>query len=1050
MTTPSLSRRNLLTWSAVGAGTLGLGPTLTVAGPGAASRAFGAPATTKTRSTLYTPERVAAARANIASLPWAAAVRDGALALAADPLAKGLDWLWDQIPTQGLPRSYGVNQALGSPITGSKLNEWGNYPWVADVYTRPWKLLDPSSGYVFPTNDFASFYASALDANGNFDRSLGDPQCLVNTLYPERGPKWGVDDGYGWIDDAGKRWTFIAYYHHWYIWSSHSAVTGHQVKGLRSGLVALRDAFLYTGDLTYARAGIVALDRVADVYPAMDTSVYARADGFLHSDGLRNRGKVLGSIWENTTAQDFTRAYDAFFPALADGDAAGVVPFLSERARRYGLGDKSSVEAIRANIENNLLRQVFPAVQKAQIFGNFGAHQSTLAHAAVVLDDPVESPRWLDFVFAAGGLVNDPATGWKVTGGNVGPTLVNDVDRDGWYMEAAPHYNLIPISALAAVANALAGYATYPAADLYQHPKYAKMVHARPRLTQLSRYTPSIGDSGQTGKPLLLGTMPEYINAYDRYRDPVHAQMAYLLNGSKVTGLRGDIFSPVSAGLEERVQAVIDAQGPLLNLGSVDLTGFGLAQHRVASGTPHEHSMTIYYGSNQMHGHRDGLGLGYFGHGLDLLPALGYPEFADSNARRGEWTSSTVAGNTTVVDGRSHAPFRVGRPLAFHSGDGVEFSDIEAPRAYPTLERYRRSCVHVSVDDDHGYIVDVFRVRGGSEHVYSFHAAEGPATASGVALTRQSGGSYAGPGILPPDPRSAPRPNANGFDWLLNVERGRPDGAYSVDWDIKDTYGVVGGADVHVRLTMLNAVDEVALADGVPPRNKPGNPASLRYLLARRRAAASRFTSVIEPYRDAPSVVSVRELGVTWAGGTLAPDDVAAVEVKLADGRVDWIVNDAVGGRQLVVAGRVRVTGRLAVVRFAPDGTIASVVAHDASEVLDGGRGLIRTRPVTGVVTTRTPTLEHASTIEVTTNIPVTDTAGLAGRYVHIADDGVRNAVYRIASATARGRALTLHVDTTLVRGFVDDKNPAAGYVYDVEVGRAVRLPASAVWRAGD
>jgi hypothetical protein len=56
-----------------------------------------------------------------------------------------------------------------------------------------------------------------------------------------------------------------------------------------------------------------------------------------------------------------------------------------------------------------------------------------------------------------------------------------------------------------------------------------------------------------------------------------------------------------------------------------------------------------------------------------------------------------------------------------------------------------------------------------------------------------------------------------------------------------------------MRLTVLSDVDDVALCDGIPPRNKPGNPVSLRYVIGHRRAAdgaqlASQFVSLIEPY----------------------------------------------------------------------------------------------------------------------------------------------------------------------------------------------------------
>ncbi|SKC72793.1 heparinase II/III domain-containing protein [Krasilnikoviella flava] len=1052
----ALSRRTLLRLAAAGAGTYGLttleAGSSAAAPPGPAGTATPSSTPVKTRATYYTPEKVAAARANVAALAWAAAMRDEAVAGAQPLVDAGEDWLWRSITSQGLPRSYAVNQDLGSPVTGEEIFEYGNYPWLADPYARPWKLEDPSSGYLFPTNDFAAFYASALDEHGNFQRELGDPAHLVNTLYPERGPTWGVDDGWGWIDDDGAKWTFCAYYAHWFGWYGPPAdVNGVKQTSLRQGLMRLRDSYLLTGDAQYARLGVILLDRFADLYPAMDTSVYPRAEGYLHSDGLRGVGKAVGCIWESGLTRTLVECYDAFYPVIAETDDAGVVEYLSARSDEYGLAPKATVADIRANIENGILRQVFPAVQDTSIFGNFGMHQATLAMTAVVLDEPASAAEWLDFLFAAGGLTGS-AGSWRNTGGNIGPTLVDQVDRDGWYGEGAPGYNILPISNLQSVADALAGYDTYPAADLYEHPKYAAMFAGRPGLTMLGAYTPSIGDSGQTGKPYLLGLATQYVAAFERYDRAVDAQMAHRMNGDSTDGLRGDVFSADAARITERIQAVIDTEGPL-DLPSENLTGFGLAAHRTGTGA-HARGLTTFYGTNRLHGHRNGLALGLFAHGLDLAPGLGYPEFADNNARRREWESNTVASATVVVDATPHATQVVGRPLAFRSGgDGVHLTDVEAPAAYPDASRYRRTSMLVDVDDERSYVLDLFRVHGGSEHVFSFHAAEGPATADGVTLAAQPTGTYAGPDVEPPNPTGPARPGASGFDWLTRVERGTPSGAFSVDWDITDTYGVHEvDPDVHVRLTMLTPVAEVALADGIPPRNKPGNPASLRFMLAKRSGEGLRstFTSVIEPYVDSPVVADVRALPVTSPdGGAVDADDVTAVAVTLADGRVDWLVHDAAGGRRLEVDGRIVVDGAFALVRFDASGRPERAVGHDAVEVREGSRVLVRPRGgATGIVTGRTAELAASSTLVVELDAPMddADAQSFVGRCVYVEDDGVRNAVYRVTAARCSGRRLELDVPTTFVRSYVRAANPDAGFRYDVEPGRTVQIPADGAW----
>lgn len=1005
----------------------------------------------KTRPTYYTPEKIAAARRNIADYGWAAELRDRAVAAAQPLIDAGDAWAWSAVSTQGLPRSYAVNQALGSPITGTDIYDYGNYPWRADPYGRPWKLVDPSSDYVFPTNDFGAYYASGLDANGNFQRELADASLLVNELYPERGPSWGVDDGYGWIDENGAKWTFVAYYNHWWVWYGTGGV-------LSTGLQALKDAYLYTGDLSYAHRGLVVLDRIADVYPSMDTAPYPRQDGYLHSDGLTGKGKVVGSIWETGLSRNLVAAYDAFYPALANGDDAGVVPFLSERATRYGLPAKDTADAIRANLENGIVRQVYPGVLEAKIRGNFGMLQSSLAMAAVVLDEPTATKQWLDFVFAPGGLVSKPD--WHVTGGNVGPTLVNEIDRNGWANEGAPGYNVLWIGHMLAVADILAGYDGYPSADLYVNPKYQKMFRARPRLTMLGKYTPSIGDTGQTGKPLVLGTAQDYVTSFERYGDKEFAQMAYLVNGKSTDNLYGGVFSTDIDGVRQAIENVIAEHGPLA-LPSEDLTGFGFAALRDGAGAD-QRGLTMYYGRNQGHGHRNALYIDLFGSGMDLAPALGYPEFADNNAHRREWSSNTVAHNTVVVDATPHAPQIVGRPHGFLDSPYVKRVDVEAPAVYPQTSLYRRGCALVRVDEQHSYVIDVFRVRGGSQHHVSFHGGEGSVSTEGLSLVAQPTGTYAGPDAEVPDPAGTPRPGASGFDWLTNVERAQPDGPFAVDWALVDTYDVHNpDPDLHLRLTMLNDVEEAALADGQPPRNKPGNPESLRYLLARRSGEQlrSQFVSVLESYTGSRFVASVRSATVQPVGGRIEPDDVAAVRVELTDGRVDYLVDSNRPDVRVRIDDQVLFQGRFGAcglrgteVEFAvtSDATLLTVLDDNGDST---GPTLAGPYPATTArVVDFTRELAADSTVELALDqaLQPGQVEAMVGAYVYIADDGVRNAAYRITAAESPApRRIRLTTDVTFVRSYLDDSDPDAGYRYDLAVDAAARIPYVRQWPIG-
>lgn len=106
-------------------------------------------------------------------------------------------------------------------------------------------IFDPSSGMTFPTNDFGAYYEreSALDEQAIFRPELADRSLHVNELYPEKGPYWGVDDGFGWVDEHGSRYTFVAYYVHWFLWHENNT-------GMIQDLIdSFRDAYLLTGDI---------------------------------------------------------------------------------------------------------------------------------------------------------------------------------------------------------------------------------------------------------------------------------------------------------------------------------------------------------------------------------------------------------------------------------------------------------------------------------------------------------------------------------------------------------------------------------------------------------------------------------------------------------------------------------------------------------------------------------------------------------------------------------------------------------------------------------
>ncbi|MFB9755412.1 carbohydrate binding domain-containing protein [Paenibacillus hodogayensis] len=1141
----------------------------------------GAATNAKTRATFYTPAKVAAARLNVQTYNWAKTLRNDAVAKADLYLSKGLDFLWAAVPAQTLPRSYGVNQTLGSPITGKEIDKFGNYPYQANPLNAPWKIVDPSSGYTFPTNDFGAYYRSGLDEHAIFRPELADRSLLVNTLYPQKGPTWGVDDGFGWIDDNGKRYTFIAYYVHWFEWYASGLI--------HDGLRSLRDAYLYTGDIRYARAGTVLLDRVADIYPEMDTMLHDQTI-FLNSHGGTGLGKAVGSIWETDLVKDLITAYDAFFPAMDDPE---LVQFLDAKAVQYKLTNgKGSGAAIRRNIENGIVKQVFPAVKAAQIRGNDGMHQSALAVAAVVYDTLPATKEWLDFTFQTGEFERNP---YKVTGGNLLNTLMGTINRDGSGNEASPEYNDYWLSTFQMTANVLKGYDLYPAADLYQNVKFRKMFAGTYPLVLSEKYTANIGDTLFTGNPGILPKMADMVRAFDEFGEPIYAQLAYFLNNNQVDGIHKDVFSANPNEIADSIRNVISQFGPL-NLKSDNLTGYGFSAlrdgisanrsfglpyafppmeiasqntevkrfdssgtlqleaanigaritfnfnvlnaddyeidllpfrapsygiyrvsidgepitdmdffgsrtddyerigrkqlsagtHQISfegigkhpsssnfkmgirsfnllneearllrdnSGTPEDtlRDTWMYYGINYGHGHSDTLNLGLHAFKLDLSPDLGYPEFADvTDMHRAQWVMNTISHNTVMVDKKKQAAQLVANPQHFDDSGMVKLIDVEAPKVYPQTELYKRTTAMIKIDDANSYTVDFFRVKGGNDHYFSFHGAEGVAQASGLSLVVQPTGTYAGPDVAygqRVDDIEGAGYRGSGFHYLKNVSRDtNPGDQFSIDWKVVDTWKVLPTpADIHLRLTMLTSVNDVALADGVPPQNKPGNPKSLRYLIAHRSGTNldSLFTSVIEPYQTNRKIDTIQPAVVKTGGSVASGNKVKAVKVTLANGRTDYIVNALNPEITYTVDDKFKFKGFMGVYSE-QNGIPVYQYVHDGSFIvpIDAVAGSVPGALQGTVVDfTKVPSLHNEITVQL--SAPGMNTAGWVGRTIVIANDGVRNAAYRIKGATDIGNGkyrLDLG-DITLIRSFVDAYDFSKGYVYDIAEGASFRVP---------
>ncbi len=972
----------------------------------------------------YSAARVANLRANVERFDWARAERDAAVKRAERWVAMSDEELWRLIPGQMLPRAIDVtmtkqaggNLRLGCLVCGDEIFKYGNYPYKLDHFSRPWKLTCPSCGSVFPTNDFGAFYASAIDEHGCFDASKGDRSLLFNTEHPDPNDPlhtWGVDDGWGYVDADGHEHRYIAYCT-WQLWRQICGIVGN-----------LAEAYLYTGEPVYAHKAGVMLDRIADVYPDMDWAPYAER-GWFHSDGGSGRGKIEGRIWETGVIRNFARHYDMVADALDDDPE--LLDFLAGRAQQYDLpGEKGTVEDLYRNLEEGILRTGAEAIISRQIEGNQGMHQSAMAHVAMAFGRDPEMTHWLDWIFAP-------------DGGAIPGVIVGQLDRDGVGAEGSPGYSLGWATNIGQLADVLAEFEPYDRHDIYRdYPQFAKTFTAGYNLVVLGLSTPNIGDTGSTGSLGKIAADAEFIaRGYRFLRDPEIAVAAYRANGNSGLGLQRNIFDADPEALGREIEEIGAAAGPVADTGGFNRAGYGLMSLERGTGVGGT-ALWMYYGRSFGHGHADRLNVGLYGYGLDLEPDLGYPEFATAWPHRTEWNDNTIAHNTVVVDRAPQTTNWGGHPIFFKTLPGFSAGEVRSEDVYPQCDTYARTVALVAVGDGgEAYALDIFRVRGGSEHLLSFHATPGDPEVTGLHLVEQGGGTYAGP-----DVPFGPRPSADiplGFSWLYDVARDTaPPDDWSVDWHVPDGYrGARAADDIHLRYHHLTPSTEVALAHGDPPQNKAGNPRRLRYVLARRTGAeslTSTFISVHESWRAQPLIRSVERLD---AGMDAEGFDAVAVRIELADGATDYLVSCR--GDLPMSAGDLRFAGRLGFIRVRA-GQVERAALIGGTELALGEFRLTVPAPAfTGTVVRMDRDMEGDGRIWVDTDLPTDGT--LTGQSIIIENDDVRNACYTIERAEREGELTMLSLGrVSFVRDFVDRNDYSRGYIYNFEEGAAFTIP---------
>lgn len=870
----------------------------------------------KTQSTLYGPDIVAAVRRNVERFEWAGTARDALREHAKQWLDMSEDDLWNLMFGATLPRSWMVWSNGYCPACNTSVPM---YNWKMDALDRPWKVQCPHCGELFPKNDFGAFYASGLDEHGVFNPEKTDRSLLFNVEHPDPDDPlhlFGVDDGTGYVE-GDKRWRFIGAY----------LVYGQWKQAIVDGIRTLAAVHLMTGDQECARKAAILIDRVADLYPTFDFGeqgeVYERK---------ADRGYV--STWHDACEEtrEIIMAYDMIFEAIKDDPK--LVAFLSDKARQYKLENpKSTFADIQRNIEGSILRDAI--VNRSRITTNYPRTEIALAIDYAVLGMPENEQAF-----------------WGI----VDPMLEKATSVDGVTGEKGlAGYSCFTISALGLfLGEFMKSDPAFLGTLLERHPDLRDTYRFFADTMCLGRYYPQIGDTGaychatdryvglnfsryssQKGSGSWTYIPPSMYTLcwqyYKETKEPWYLQIAYRENDNSTENLPYDFFiddpEPVVAG----INTVIEKHGPELALGSVDKREWHLGLMRAGEGK-HRRVLWLDYDSGGAHGHADGMNIGLFAKGLDLLPEFGYPpvQYGGWDSPRARWYTMSAAHNTVVVDGTNSIRNHAGETTLW--ADGAAFHAMRmSGAALINGERFERTAVMVDVSPEDFYVLDIFHVAGGHDHAKFLHSHFGEVAVSGLNL----------------EP-------AEDYGHNTQMRNFRMDSAaqpgWSADWNVEDQLGLLPEPrDIHFRYTDFTQGASAGLAEGwIAVRGfKSSEETWIPRVMIRKQnandepALTSAFVGVLEPYEGSRFIKAIHRYPVDTLEGQALGDAHVAIEVELVDGRRDiLVVRDRLDTSAKRVATKAntetRTDGEIALARLNPDGQVVYTALCRGSSLESG------------------------------------------------------------------------------------------------------------------
>ncbi|MGE5530591.1 MAG: heparinase II/III family protein, partial [Bacteroidota bacterium] len=730
----------------------------------------------------------------------------------------------------------------------------------------------------------------------------------------------------------------------------------------------------------YAHKAAVLFCALAEQYPKMD---YPKQG----TQGCG--GMILPWCWENqSVVTPMSTAYDRLFPYLKkDGD----------EALRGFLKGKTDLGP-RKQIEQRFMQTIAKTELTTDMYwSNEADHQLAFADWALAWDNND----------SADGITTKQAIEWIINNGgdnSLEELILNCTYRDGFPCEGAIGYSSAVASRLLEIAERLrrCGY------DLFREfPRLKQIAGCWIDMAFADGHTASIGDAGSVLGSGRVGGAQMFHLGWENYRDPKFAQA---LAASK--SMR---YAPYTPDRTAEFEQVVRQFGAEPSHRTRNLGGMGLAMLE-SGGTQYPRGLALYYGSPAGgHSHHDRLNIEFFDHRQSMLPDLGYPDQWGAKAQH--FTQNSIGHYSVLVDEQGEKDYKTGYLDFIKGSEGVQVVSARAERCFPGTSLYRRETALVDLSAENCYLFDVFRVRGGKQHDWSFHLPPVPEWGvEGLQLSEPGKGTLAGDdisqgGTVGPAGRAVP---PNGFNWLANPQRGKPAGNFTLISKANAPYP-------ELRMTMLaGCADEVIIADHESPRVKASLPPYMKWLLARHKGEdnlSSAFASIIETSPGGPKIQQVQRLETS--GGT----EPVAAEVKTA-AYTDTLLSDETGEKPIALKSGGQFQGRWGMVRRDAEGVKQAMLVGGNKLSVDG----LQIETLANWQGKITAVDYQRNTLDVSVPLPAGE--ALKGEWM-IISNGRHSTCYEIASVTPQGKGSRIQL--TEIRPMV-----GKGYVEKTEEDKRI------------